>query len=151
MAGMYFRRQSGEVLGPMDLESWTQLDREAEASPEGNSRSIEDTTVGTLRVSTVFLMSDHNHGRGGPPILFETMVFRDGSYGDDIGCDRYTTEEEARAGHKVAVAWATHRHKISQASIRLSEGTATDADRVLIAETELGRSPTWDGAYSTTL
>jgi hypothetical protein len=54
-----------------------------------------------LEVSTVFLGLDHQWHAHGPPLLYETMVFRDGS-GDD--CVRYSTREEALAGHNKVVA-----------------------------------------------
>jgi hypothetical protein len=38
-------------------------------------RVVLSTTVGEWRVSTVFLGLDHQLGDGGPPILFETMIF----------------------------------------------------------------------------
>ncbi len=49
-----------------------------------------------VRVSTVFLGLDHNFFPGGPPLIFETMVF-----GDELNleCDRYSTLEEAEDGH----------------------------------------------------
>ncbi len=49
-----------------------------------------------IRVSTVFLGLDHSFGVG-PPLLFETMVFND--YGDNGRQERYSTWEEAEAGH----------------------------------------------------
>jgi hypothetical protein len=51
--------------------------------------------VDEIKISTVFLFMDHNHGDG-PPVLFETMVF--GSNLDEEQ-ERYCTEDEARAGH----------------------------------------------------
>lgn len=47
-------------------------------------------------VSTVWLGLDHSFGNG-PPLIFETMVFGDGSL--DLTCHRYATEDEARQGH----------------------------------------------------
>lgn len=47
-------------------------------------------------VSTVWLGLDHNYG-GGPPMIFETMVFG-GPLDQD--CERYHTEAEALAGHE---------------------------------------------------
>lgn len=53
-------------------------------------------------VSTVWLGLDHNYTRQGPPLFFETMVFsRAGSERDQM---RYSTENEAMDGHKIAVS-----------------------------------------------
>lgn len=53
-----------------------------------------------VTVSTIFLGLDHRHALfgDGPPILFETMVFND--YGDDGTQERYSTWDEAAAGHQ---------------------------------------------------
>lgn len=56
-----------------------------------------------ISVSTVFLVIDHNYSRKGAPILFETMVF--GGRYDGLQF-RYSTIEEAEAGHKVAYFFA---------------------------------------------
>jgi hypothetical protein len=63
------------------------------------------------RVSTVFLGLDHNFGGGGPPILWETMVFGGPLDGE---MDRYSSVAEAKAGHQAmcakvteALAWGT--------------------------------------------
>ena len=48
------------------------------------------------QVSTVWLGLDHSYG--GPPLIFETMVFRDHIAVDGIQ-ERYSTEAEARIGH----------------------------------------------------
>lgn len=52
------------------------------------------------RVSTVWLGANHNFS-GGPPILFETMVF--GPDDADEYMVRYSTEDEARTGHAETV------------------------------------------------
>jgi len=62
-------------------------------------RGVAETAVGEARVSTVFLGIDH--GLGGPPLLYETMVFGGPSDGEQ---QRYGTLEEARAGHEAMVA-----------------------------------------------
>lgn len=56
------------------------------------------TEKNKLRVSTVFLGIDHSFNES-KPLLFESMVFPEGSY-DEIECRRYYTYEEAIAGHK---------------------------------------------------
>lgn len=60
----------------------------------------------TIRVSTIFLHTDHGHG--GPPMWFETMSFADAGI-DDWGYrqDRYSTWDEAMAGHNYEVEWCT--------------------------------------------
>ncbi len=60
-------------------------------------------TVNGVDVSTVFLGIDHAFG-GGPPLLFETMIF--GGPHNEYQ-ERYSTWEEAEAGHKRAVELAT--------------------------------------------
>ena len=66
---------------------------------EGAERHVAKENVGDVRVSTVFLGTNHSFGYG-PLLLFETMVFG-GSL--DQEQDRYTTWEEAEAGHKAMV------------------------------------------------
>ena len=62
----------------------------------GNTdRRVKLTVQGDVKVSTVFLGVDHSVG-GGPPVLFETMVFR---AGDSVDCQRYSTWDEAEIGH----------------------------------------------------
>lgn len=60
-----------------------------------------DEPVPGVEVSTVFLGLDYNYGDG-PPLLYETMAFGDSELGD--ATDRYSTREEALAGHKAMVA-----------------------------------------------
>lgn len=63
---------------------------------------------GAIYVSTVFLGLDHNLMGRGPPLVFETMVF--GPYGGDEQW-RYSTWEEAEAGHAEVVAMMEERIK----------------------------------------
>jgi hypothetical protein len=85
------------------------LDHQPIGSDEGgrllgdaDARRVARTEVGDAVVSTVFLVIDHNWGDG-PPLLYETMVFRDGDW---VGEDqwRYSTRAAALAGHEEAVA-----------------------------------------------
>jgi hypothetical protein len=54
---------------------------------------LDDCTV-----STVWLGIDYGFGPTPQPLIFETMVFPSGSF-DDVYCQRYGTEADARAGH----------------------------------------------------
>jgi hypothetical protein len=51
-------------------------------------------------ISTVFLGMDHRFMDDGPPVLFETMVFRGGN-GEEQ--ERYCTWNEAEVGHAMMV------------------------------------------------
>jgi hypothetical protein len=55
-----------------------------------------DKVTPEIRVSTVFLGLEHNFGKPGPPILFETMVFGGPLDGEQ---ERYCTWDEAEKGH----------------------------------------------------
>lgn len=52
---------------------------------------------GDTEVSTVFIGLDYNFCVEGPPIVFETMIFHGPLAGEQ---ERYSTWEEAEAGHK---------------------------------------------------
>lgn len=54
-----------------------------------------------INVSTVFGCLDQRMFDDGPPILFETMIF--GRRGKPIWRDRYSTWDEAFAGHSMIV------------------------------------------------
>ena len=71
---------------------------------------VAETQVEEYWVSTVRLRIDH--GFGGAPLWFETMVFetKDATTDEVVSWlerygDRYTTEDEARVGHEKAVTW----------------------------------------------
>ncbi len=72
---------------------------------EKDDRHVARTRVepGFL-VSTVFLGLDHSFGFGGPPLLFETMVFGDYGEAERFPMLRYATWDEAEAGHAETVA-----------------------------------------------
>lgn len=63
------------------------------------SRKVARETIGQSDISTCFFGNDANFGQG-PLHVFETMVFG-GPLSDE--CVRYSTWEEAEAGHKVMV------------------------------------------------
>lgn len=72
---------------------------------------VAATQVNGVRISTVFLGLDHSFG-GGPPVLFETMIFGARGRWEEFQT-RYCTEAEALAGHAMyveAVAGTKHPH-----------------------------------------
>lgn len=62
-------------------------------------RTVKFTEKDGVRVSTVFLGLDHSFC-GGPPLLFETLVF-EGPHDGDM--ERYVTWDEAIKGHEAMV------------------------------------------------
>jgi hypothetical protein len=64
----------------------------------GSDRAVAKTQVGDYLVSTVHLVINHNY-MDGPPLIFETMVFKGGSAMDEY-VERYSTEQQASEGHE---------------------------------------------------
>lgn len=79
---------------PMSMLEWT------EAFEQRDKKRVRFDELPLGKVSTVWLGLDHQFGDG-PPLIFETMVF-DGPL--DQECERYSTEEQAIAGHEQMVA-----------------------------------------------
>ena len=90
----YFNRK-GE---PIDQDAWIR------EFSDMDSRRVAQDELTHVRVSTVLLGRNHNWGDG-PPLIFETMVFPLGDWGD-LHCERYTTEAQAVTGHAAILARA---------------------------------------------
>ena len=70
--GHWILDEHGEPVPEPDLLVWAKWF-------EGKFRRVAFTEIGPhFAVSTVFLGLDHNFAKLGPPILWETMVFRNG-------------------------------------------------------------------------
>lgn len=89
----YYDRQGREL-------SMTALDR---LLGDRKYKRVEFTELPdqAAEVSTVWLGLDHRYAGDGPPLIFESMVFGGGL---DQFCRRYSTEEQARAGHEDVIA-----------------------------------------------
>jgi hypothetical protein len=92
---------------PISIREWMELFRDTE------KRIVAQDHVGNYFISTVWLGLDH--GWGGPPLFFETMVFDQSGERphQDLGCWRYSTWVEAELGHaehlnelKLSLAWS---------------------------------------------
>ena len=92
----YWKLEGKKVVECKDVMEWGEFF-------EGENRFINSTEIleGTIRVSTVFLGIDHSFAQfSNEPLIFETMVFG-GSM--DQETDRYSTYEQAEAGHQKMV------------------------------------------------
>lgn len=89
---MYYILENKVPVKIYDIEEWA-------VKSTVESRRVDETFISDVRISTVFLGLDHSFGEG-EPLLFETMIF--GGEHDDYQ-DRYSTWDEAVAGHERAV------------------------------------------------
>lgn len=89
----HYRLKPDHSIERVELMEWATYFETAD-------RRVANTEEDGWRVSTVFLGLDHQYGEG-PPLVFETMVF-EGSF-SDLLCWRYSTWDEAEAGHQRAV------------------------------------------------
>jgi hypothetical protein len=100
--GEKYRYYDREGRGLTDVFDWAKLmePRYYENLDEYAKYKIvkqEHTWLG-FWVSTVWLGLDHAFLPTYPPLIFETMVFF--RHRSDLEMDRYTTERQAKAGHK---------------------------------------------------
>jgi hypothetical protein len=70
--------------------------------------TIKREHLNGMFISTVFVGVDMGYGDG-PPLIYETMVFPDGEWIEEYS-DRYSTEEEALAGHARAIEWVKENY-----------------------------------------
>jgi hypothetical protein len=94
MSGQYIL-VNGQPVPEPDTRKWGTWMEKAR-----QERVVSQTMVGDVKVSTVFLGLDHgwNEAR---PLIYETMVF--GGPLDEEQ-ERYSTREEAEAGHAAMIA-----------------------------------------------
>lgn len=82
---------------PMTMEEW------AKAFDDLDYKRLARTVLPDGKVvSTIWLGLNHRWGDG-PPLIFESMVFASDE-GESLDMTRYSTEEEAKAGHEAMVA-----------------------------------------------
>lgn len=84
----YYKRDGTPIES---LEEWGNL------MEDSNYKIVKQTTIGKVLISTVWLGLDHNFLLKGPPMIFETMVFKGSLDGEQ---ERYETEEQAKTGHE---------------------------------------------------
>jgi hypothetical protein len=97
----YILDADGEAI-PADFLTWV---RWFETADRVLAQDRDESGQTPILVSTVFLGVDHNFRRDGPPVLWETMIFRDNK-SDDVYCERYTSRADALAGHQRACTLA---------------------------------------------
>jgi hypothetical protein len=100
MTGNYILDAGGNPVHEPDMLKWARW-----FSEHTNERQVARTQLpGDVTVSTVFLGLDHSF-EPGVILLFETMIFNGPL--DETQC-RYSTREQALAGHEYYVAAAKY-------------------------------------------
>ena len=87
--GLYILRD-GQPVRATSIAEWGEF--QLSGRPKLNEEVLPD-----VHVSTVWLGADHRLTPGGAPVLWETMVFGGPHDGHQ---DRYTSAEDAAAGHQ---------------------------------------------------
>ncbi len=97
-AGMYILDRH-EAVEENDTAKWSEWFQKADRIVKKTEAdiSLNGTSIGTVKISTVFLGIDHSFDEGFP-ILFETMVFG-GALNEEI--DRCSTWEGAEKMHEL--------------------------------------------------
>ena len=102
VSGRYILVDDQAVAEP-DLLKWAEWLEQADRLLRRTRIAPLLGVFGRCRVSTVFLGLDHNFLPGGPPLLWETMIFGGPLDGEEW---RYGSRNEAIAGHGEAVRLA---------------------------------------------
>ena len=95
--GRYYSLHEGEVIEEPDHAKWAEWHKNSYEKV----RCVACTKVEYGTVSTVFLAMNMTLSKTEPPLLFETRV--QGGWLDDQW-ERYSTLDEAKAGHETWVA-----------------------------------------------
>ena len=88
---MYYKLDENNNPVPSELMEW------ATRFEDRTKDIVAQTTIGTSYISTVFLGLNHNYSSIGPPLLWGTMVFREGE--SEEYQERYSSYQEAVEGH----------------------------------------------------
>lgn len=115
--GRYILDESGNPVICPDLMTWARWMEE-----NGTARIVGRTLFPEKKamVSTVFLGIDYAFG-GGPPILFESMLFIGNLAGEDMR--RYSSRTSAESGHKAMVEEFIAKQKLHGIRLQI---TATE-------------------------
>lgn len=115
----------GKIVVPVEsLDEWIER-----FEFHDDNRIVAQEDVGPYWVSTVFLGLDHRFMGHGPPLVFETMVFRDRTRRllVDLWCRRCSTWEEAETTHAEGMAWAKEQLETETDELRTKTNPQADA------------------------
>lgn len=109
----YILNEEGEPVEERNITRWALWFEKA-----AEKRTIANTTIGDICISTVFLGLDHSYGRGSP-LLYETMIFGGEHHGYQTRCG---TKASALMMHQEAVKFAKEKICRLETKLRNSSG-----------------------------
>jgi hypothetical protein len=96
----YILDEHGNPVPEPDVRRWSEWFNKCD-------KHVAEDMIGEIRVSTVFLGIDHSFG--GPPLLFETMIFG----GEHDGYQqRYINRQDGLEGHIKAVVLVQQKDQL---------------------------------------
>lgn len=98
---MFYKLDENKNAIPCEVLEWGEQLEEMSIS---GAKIVANEEVNGKIISTVWLGVNHSYNDGFPPLIFETMIF-EGDSCWDIYCDRYSSWDEALAGHQKAIRW----------------------------------------------
>ena len=99
MSRLYYILDEHHNVIPATQDEWAKMFID-DPKKKRVAETTVDTPKGRMWISTVFLGLNHSYSGGLE--VFETMVFPEGDWADEL-CWRYSTWDEAVAGHEAAV------------------------------------------------
>lgn len=113
MSNEYFILEGREVLS-VSMTTWSRW-----YETHFKDRVVKQEDVGAFWVSTVFLGTNYQWGDG-PPLVFETYVFRRKPDGEVDMCEawgkRCSTYDQAEDQHRRGCEWARNETETARAS-----------------------------------
>ncbi len=98
---MFYKLDENKNVVPSSIEEWSKF---IEGILPTNYMYVGEEVVNGLRVSTIFAgISSDFYGKGKHPLVFETMIFNNGS---SIYVNKYSTWDQAVEGHQNAIELA---------------------------------------------
>jgi len=115
-------------------------------APWNTDRTLSREDVGAFWVSTVFLVIDHQFSDG-PPLLFETMIFRRNSMAD-LYCRRCSTYGQAIEQHCLAVTEARKMQRAEPTEMTAFKLTVELTADEVWALAEWCKRQTWEDLHA---
>jgi len=100
---LYVLDKNGNPAQAKSIEQWAKWFHTCD-------RCVAKDEIGNVCVSTVFLGINHSLLQNEAPLLYETMIFNGEHDGYQM---RYSTHEDALAGHKIALDLAKNKVRAS--------------------------------------